>query len=173
VGGVALHPKLLTVAIGNADSSTSDTVTLFALASGKMVGVPLVGHAHDVEALAFSPDGEALISSDHEGRIIVWLLPEGRQFVRLGPFSARMFTFSADGSRVAAISASTETIVWGLEPGHWMDRACRMAHRNLTLAEWQQFFGTRPYRETCGLPAAPERNGAGRKGADSSLLRRQ
>ncbi len=31
----------------------------------------------------------------------------------------------------------------------WVDRAFRIAGRNLTRAEWDQFFPSRPYETTC------------------------
>ena len=31
----------------------------------------------------------------------------------------------------------------------WQARACGQAGRNLTQAEWQQYFGGDPYRKTC------------------------
>jgi hypothetical protein len=31
----------------------------------------------------------------------------------------------------------------------WRDRACARANRNLTRAEWTNYFGDEPYRATC------------------------
>ena len=40
-----------------------------------------------------------------------------------------------------------------LDRGHpheqWVDRACAIAGRNLSIAEWEQFFPDRPYERTC------------------------
>ena len=42
----------------------------------------------------------------------------------------------------------------GRRPRSWMTRACRIAGRNLSQAEWRQYMGDRPYRKTCpDLPA--------------------
>jgi hypothetical protein len=38
---------------------------------------------------------------------------------------------------------------WPMRPEAWADQACQIANRNLTEAEWQQFMGDEPYRETC------------------------
>ena len=52
--------------------------------------------------------------------------------------------------------------LWDVSLESWQDRACRIANRNLTRAEWKQYIGDiEPYRATCsGLPleeeAAPE-----------------
>ena len=43
--------------------------------------------------------------------------------------------------------------VWDLDPGRWAARACRIARRNLTRAEWAQYLPGHSYERTC--PAFP------------------
>jgi hypothetical protein len=54
-------------------------------------------------------------------------------------------------------SASTDGTVrlWDVDLASWARRACEVANRNLTAAEWSQFIGaSRDYRRTCeNLPA--------------------
>lgn len=39
---------------------------------------------------------------------------------------------------------------WDLEPDHWVEAGCRLAGRNLTRAEWDQYLGDlAAYRPTC------------------------
>ena len=38
---------------------------------------------------------------------------------------------------------------WRLDTRPWTERACRMANRNLTEEEWEQFMGDRPYNKIC------------------------
>ena len=45
-----------------------------------------------------------------------------------------------DGMRAAA-DAGQGIVVWDLDPAHWVDAACRLAGRNLTHAEWDQYIG--------------------------------
>jgi hypothetical protein len=40
-------------------------------------------------------------------------------------------------------------MVWDVDIGHWVATACRIAGRNLTHAEWNQYLPGRPYQETC------------------------
>jgi WD40 repeat protein len=40
-------------------------------------------------------------------------------------------------------------ILWDLDPTHWETIACRLAGRNLTHAEWNQYLPGRPYQQTC------------------------
>jgi DNA-binding SARP family transcriptional activator/WD40 repeat protein len=45
-------------------------------------------------------------------------------------------------------------LLWDVNPADWLSIACRIAGRNLNLAEWHQYLPSRPYQLTCpGLPA--------------------
>jgi hypothetical protein len=61
--------------------------------------------------------------------------------------------------KILASGSSDETIrLWDLDIASWRLRACRIANRNLTRAEWAQYIGEiEPYRATCPeLPLEPE-----------------
>ena len=40
--------------------------------------------------------------------------------------------------------------VWDVDPASWERRACQIAGRSLTQAEWQIYLPDRPYQPTCG-----------------------
>ena len=46
----------------------------------------------------------------------------------------------SDGMQAAA-DTGQGIVVWDLDPAHWVDAACRLAGRNLTHAEWDQYIG--------------------------------
>ena len=65
------------------------------------------------------------------------------------PFIAEM---SRDGTRFATgADNSPEGVpaVWDLDPDRWEANACRLAGRNLTRAEWEQYLPGRPHEKTC------------------------
>ncbi len=55
------------------------------------------------------------------------------------PDSKGLLVASADG-RIFTVDTRMST---------WLERACRIAGRNLTRDEWSQFFPSRPYQVTC------------------------
>ena len=63
---------------------------------------------------------------------------------------------SPDGKTLA--SGGATIILWDVSVEAWQNRACRIANRNLTRAEWRQYMGDiAPYRATCrALPLENE-----------------
>ncbi|MGC9347730.1 MAG: WD40 repeat domain-containing protein [Anaerolineae bacterium] len=57
--------------------------------------------------------------------------------------------FSPDGKHL--YSSSTDGLLrrWDVDPDSWRGRACAIAGRNLTQAEWAQYMPNEPYRVTC------------------------
>jgi WD40 repeat protein len=49
-------------------------------------------------------------------------------------------SFSDDGTKLAYTTAGG-VVVWDLDPQHLIDAACRIAGRNLTASEWNQYLG--------------------------------
>ena len=56
---------------------------------------------------------------------------------------------SPDGTRLLTGTGNGTTAIWDLDTRHWEDRACRIAGRNLTRAEWREYLPDQPYRRTC------------------------
>jgi WD40 repeat protein len=103
-------------------------------------------HKSEVTSLAFSPDGQMLVSASRDGALILWDVPSG-QFVSsllVGNMDAEKakpisgVVFSPDGSRL--VSAGSEVVVWDLSPEGWLERAGSIAGRNFTADEWKVFL---------------------------------
>ena len=54
-----------------------------------------------------------------------------------------------DGHELA-VATPAGTVLWDLDPEHWLKAACQVAGRNMTPQEWTTYIGDlAPYRQTC------------------------
>ena len=162
VWGVAFSPdgKLLAAA-------SSDTVDIWDLATRQRIGEPLKGHGELVAAIAYSPDGQTLAAANALS-ITLWDVssrqPLGEPL--LGHTGmVYSLAFSPDGSQLVSSSNDKTLRLWEAVKGHRAKekhasvRPCILANRNLSLAEWKEYFGENvPYRRTC--PELPPGEGA-------------
>jgi len=153
VYSVAFSPDSKTLASGSGDNN----IILWNVATRQPLGSPLTGHKAAVWSLAFSPDGKTLASGSKDGTVILWDVATLQPI--MPPFKGHTNTvfsvaFSPDGRTVASGSKDTNIILWDVSLESWKSRACRIANRNLTQAEWNQFIGPdMPYQRSC--PALP------------------
>jgi len=118
----------------------------------------LIGHEGPVTRLRISADGRTLISASDDATARVWDLtaanPSASSRVMRGhsePLSDILLT--PDGARLVTASADGTARVWPFDIGPLLPGACRALGRNLSQAEWEQYFSVAPYRRTCpGLP---------------------
>ena len=142
-----------------ASGNAAGEIFLRDVASGELIEQPLTGHSGDIWGLAFSPDGDTMVSASNDGQVILWNTVEGS--VDFGqPYGPPLsgpplfsvlpaVAFSADGRKLATISAHRNIILWDISVDSWLTLACQRANRNLTQGEWKTFFGSEPYRLTC------------------------
>jgi hypothetical protein len=64
--------------------------------------------------------------------------------------------FNPDNNNLLVYN-SPELRVWDLSPASLLQRACRVANRNLTKVEWQQYLPGEPYHKTCPDLPMPEK----------------
>src|SRR5262249_51069231 len=120
------------------------------------------GHVSDV---AFSPDGRTL-AAGYGGGGVLWDVarrarPTDKPLpVAEGGVSSR--SFSPDGRTPAARHGDLGrggggVVLWDVDLDSWRRHAGQLANRNLTRAEWLQYFPPdRPYRPTFDdLPVPP------------------
>jgi WD40 repeat protein len=112
----------------------------------------LFGHVRAINSVAFSPDGKLLASGSDDKAVILWDVATGSQIGR--PYSGHAgpvkgVAFSPNGRWLASGGADGTVNVWDLDLSAWIDRACQQAGRNLTQAEWTQYFGSAAYHKTC------------------------
>ncbi len=116
----------------------------------------LPGHDFVVWRVGFTPDGETLLSIDEAGYLRFWDMSDPDQPGR--PIGETLkahldwaygLTISPDGKTAITTAHSGEVQRWHIDPAWWHERACAIAGRNLTQAEWAQYVPGEPYRATC------------------------
>jgi WD40 repeat protein/serine/threonine protein kinase len=148
VTSVAFSPDGKTLASGGHDT----TIILWNTANGQPIGQPLTGHTDYITGLAFSPNGRMLASSSYDTHLFLWDVSRGE---RIGPPLAGhngavdSVAFSPDGQQVATGGQDGTILVWDVNVDTWKSRACNIANRNLTSAEWDRYFQGIPYHTTC------------------------
>src|SRR5262249_28129758 len=105
-----------------------------------------------VSSIDVAPGGAfALTSSLTGGTVRMWSLPRLPPLVGL-PRDAFVLTHVAvtpDARAALAVFNTGAGIAWPLELGSWEARACRVAGRALTTAEWRQFLPGRRADAVC------------------------
>ena len=113
-------------------------------------------HEGLVQTLLLDKDGHYLVSGATDRRIILWNLETGRGVLDFLGHEGSVEALAYHNERLLSASRDGTVRVW--QASHTVDldtlrdRACRIAHRNLTVAEWNQFIGPAEERR----PTCPE-----------------
>lgn len=122
--------------------------------NGRQVVATLSGPGSRVADLAYSPDGRYLAAASHDGHVYLWstsdwsaspiVFSENNGFVLAVCFSGNsryFYSGSVDYPRLVGRPSEAAVMVGDF---------CSLLGRNLTRAEWNQYFGDEiPYEETC------------------------
>jgi WD40 repeat protein len=127
-------------------------VRLWSVATALQILPPLRGHTDTVTSVAFAPDGAIVASGGSDGAIRLWDVATGLP-VGLPLFGHQggvtSLSFSADGQTLASSGADTTVRLWPVSVPAWMQRACRVANRDLTTLEWKQYLGAQSPHPIC------------------------
>ena len=108
VATVAFSPDSQRIAVSPLFTEVETVIKLYSTATGKQTG-QLIGHVSWVPGLAFSSDGQRLISAGGDQTVRIWDVPEGKQIAALrGHFSE---------VTSVAIAPDGKTIVSGCKDG--------------------------------------------------------
>jgi WD40 repeat protein len=143
---VRFSPDGKLVAVGD----SSGKVALWDSVSGRPVGQPLIGHGDDVESIDFDPSGKLLVTANGDGQLRLWDVSTRKLIGSCrAPTPGGSVRFFPDGKHVLGVFGSGTGVVWSVDPATWKAKACSVANRELTRAEWAQFLPDRGYRSVC------------------------
>jgi WD40 repeat protein/DNA-binding SARP family transcriptional activator len=143
---VAFTPDGRTLATGGQEGM----ILLWDARMGRQLGPPLVGHPSGVASSAFSPDGRLLATVD--GEAILWDVATHKQLGPALPIPSQgphAVAFLPGGAQLAVAAPNGSVLVWDVNPSAWRARACAVAGRTLTRAEWDEFLPGRAYQPGC------------------------
>ena len=103
-----------------------------------------------MDSIDFDPHGR-LVTLSNDGKLRLWDLATRRLIGTplQGSNTGGWVNFFPDGKHVLGVFQSGTGIVWNVDPAAWKAKACTVAGRNLTRAEWTEFLGERSYHNVC------------------------
>jgi WD40 repeat protein len=104
-----------------------------------------------VLSVTFEPSGSELATTSTDGNVRMWDRATGKLVGEPIPSAdtGGRGAFFPNGGRIVAVFGSGRGVVWNVDPAAWRRQACRLAHRNLTRAEWRDVLPQRRYRAVC------------------------
>lgn len=110
-------------------------------------------------SLAVDPSGRLLMAAVSFGGIppagvltALDLTQRGQQVGNQGPPSDgyRAVGFAPGGQELVTVGPTTGWLAWDAGVNAGIERACHLAGRDLTPAEWASYVGPEPYQPVCG-----------------------
>jgi WD40 repeat protein len=117
--------------------------------SWKPLGAPLDANA---TRFALDPHDRLLATASSRGDVQLWDVPLGRP---LGgalpglPHGPVHVAFADRGSALAVLRGDGRGMLWDVRPSSWERRACAIAGRTLTRAEWREALPELGYAPSC------------------------
>ncbi|HEY3862206.1 MAG TPA: TIR domain-containing protein [Verrucomicrobiae bacterium] len=148
------HGSIMRIAFspdGELLASTSDdaSVGIWSLNPAPKFLRRLTGHYRFASAVSFSADGSMLASGGGDGAIRLWKTGSWAPYSEALHGHAGVVwcvAFAPDGKQLVSGGADGFLTFWDLDPAHWIALARKMANRDLTSEEVNEYFGNYPYK---------------------------
>lgn len=157
----AVHPigREQTASLAFAPDGTLATGTLTGIVqlwnpiSGEQVASPLPVTAGAVSSIAFDPNGQRFSTTgSQDGTVKLWststLQQEGTT-LNTDQRAASAAVFGPRGNNLLIVDNHGNGFTWPTSIAAWERRACAIAGRNFTRAEWDRFLPGRDYARVC------------------------
>lgn len=144
---MSVSPDKRRLAVGGANGE----VGLVDVASGELVRPAGVGHGVPTAWSAWSADGSRFATTGWDGSVVLW---DGNNGTPLGNVLVpeEVFlnvAFLPDGETLLLAPYTDSFYLWDTSVDHAVEFACRASAGDFDEAEWQNWFGSRTYQETC------------------------
>jgi WD40 repeat protein len=128
-------------------------VRVWSAETGRLVGSVFAGNTEEVLWAAMSPDGRMLAAGSNDGTVGLFDFATRRPLgVRLPGLPNRPVAplFTPDGTHLLTVSYGGPGYRWDVRSSSWARKACEVAGRTLTRAEWADVLPGRDYAPACG-----------------------
>jgi WD40 repeat protein len=128
-------------------------VQLWNPASGDQVAGPVAVAAGSVTSIAFDPTGQRFATTGgQDGAVKLWsssTLEQEGTALNTEQGAATTAAFGPGGKSLLVVDDHGNGFTWPTSLAAWERRACTVAGRNLTRAEWARYIPGHPYTRIC------------------------
>jgi WD40 repeat protein/DNA-binding SARP family transcriptional activator len=129
------------------------TVETWNAATGRRLAAPLLAASAPISAMAFDPSGHRLATTGYQnGTAKLWFsdtLQQEGPGLGLDPAATSTVAFAPASGELIAADSDGKVFTWPASLSTWEQRACSLAGRNLTRAEWRQYVARPGYTTVC------------------------
>jgi len=128
-------------------------VQLWNPATGDQIAGPVAVAAGPVTSITFDPAGQRFATTGgQDGTVKLWSSPTLEQegaTLNTEQGAATSAAFEPGGKELLAVDDHGNGFTWPTSLAGWERRACTVAGRNLTRAEWTRYLPRQPYTRVC------------------------